>query len=90
MTVAVLYKPAAAGSHSASLTISSQVVRGALEDRLSPGQWVVVTPRHWTEQSCGLELKEPRGQTRYKVSESSLRSISIKSSQFSPLSSLEC
>ena len=31
MTVAVLYKPAAAGSHSASLTISSLVVRGGKE-----------------------------------------------------------
>ena len=31
VTVAVLYKPAALGSHQASLTISSQVVRGGQE-----------------------------------------------------------
>ena len=50
------------------LVSTSSVVRTALEERLSPAQFVVVTPHHWTEENCQVELKEPRGQTRYKVS----------------------
>ena len=43
-------------------------MRTALDGKLVPGQFVVVTPHHWTEERCGVELKDPRGQTRYKVS----------------------
>ena len=57
------------------LVSTSSVVRTALEERLTPAQFVVVTPHHWTEENCQVELKEPRGQTRYKVSTQSIESV---------------
>ena len=50
------------------MVTASSVVSSALEERLVPAQFVVVTPHHWTEEKCQVELKEARGQTRYKVS----------------------
>ena len=52
----------------ALLTRASAVVRTALGGKLWIGNFVVVTPHHWTEERCQVELKDPRGQTRYKVS----------------------
>ena len=53
------------------------MVRTALGGKVVLGQFVVVTPRHWTEEQCQVELKEPRGQTRYKVSPDCLLAIDI-------------
>ena len=54
------------------LTRTSDAVATALDDKLWLGQFIVVLPSHWRyQQYCaesGLELRQAKGQTRYKVS----------------------
>ena len=50
------------------LLVSSQSVASALDSRLWPGQFTVVLPSSWRQHKCGVELRTPKGQTRYKVS----------------------
>ena len=51
------------------LRVSSEAVAAALEDRLRPAQFTVVVPSSWRQSKCGVELRKPKGQTRYKVSQ---------------------